>query len=93
MADIFISYTAADSDWAFRIAKELEVLGHIPHVHEWEIAAGGDISRWMEERHDSADHILCVVSEAYLNSMRAGNAGRPMGGDDRALEFCCAGVH
>jgi hypothetical protein len=28
MADIFISYTAADRDWAFWIAKELEALGH-----------------------------------------------------------------
>jgi hypothetical protein len=37
-------------------------------LHEWEIAAGGDISQWMEERHDSADHILCVVSEAHLEA-------------------------
>ena len=28
----------------------------------------GDISLWMEERHNSADHILCVVSDAYLNA-------------------------
>ena len=40
MADIFISYTAADRDWAFWIAKELEALGHTPHVHEWEIERG-----------------------------------------------------
>ena len=68
MADIFISYTAADRDWAFWIGRQLEKLGHVPRVHEWEIAAGGDISRWMEERHDSADHILCVVSKAYLKA-------------------------
>jgi hypothetical protein len=68
MADIFISYTAADRDWAFWIGLELEKLGHVPRVHEWEIGAGGDISRWMEERHDSADHILCVVSDAYLKA-------------------------
>jgi tetratricopeptide (TPR) repeat protein len=68
VADIFISYTSADSDWAKWIAKELEALGHTPHVHEWEIAAGGDIAAWMEERHHNADHILCVVSEAYLKA-------------------------
>jgi hypothetical protein len=31
VADIFISYTASDRDWAFWIAKELESLGHTPH--------------------------------------------------------------
>jgi TIR domain len=40
VADIFISYTANDRDWAFWIAKEL-ALGHTPHVHEWEITGGG----------------------------------------------------
>jgi tetratricopeptide (TPR) repeat protein len=68
VADIFISYTSGDSDWAKWIARELESLGHTPHVHEWEIAGGGDIAAWMEERHHDADHILCVVSEAYLKA-------------------------
>jgi hypothetical protein len=43
VADIFISYTSADRDWAFWIVQELEALGHVPHVHEWEINGGGDI--------------------------------------------------
>ena len=68
MSDIFISYTAADRDWAFWIAKELKALGHIPHVHEWEIERGGDIYAWMEQRHDTADHVLCVVSDGYLKA-------------------------
>jgi hypothetical protein len=68
MADIFISYTSADRDWAFWIAKALEALGHTPHVHEWEIARGGDIYAWMEQRHDAADHVLCVVSDDYLKA-------------------------
>jgi TIR domain len=67
MADIFVSYTSSDRDWAFWIAQELEALGHVPHIHEWEISGGGDIAAWMEERHDKADHILCVISETYLN--------------------------
>jgi tetratricopeptide (TPR) repeat protein len=66
MSDIFISYTSSDRDWAFWLAKELQALGHTPHVHEWEIAAGGNIMAWMVERHDAADHILCVVSQSYL---------------------------
>ena len=66
MADIFVSYTSSDRDWAFWIGKELERLGHAPRIHEWEISAGGNIVAWMEERHHKADHILCVVSPAYL---------------------------
>ena len=66
MADILVSYTRSDRNWAFWIGKELDKLGHVPHVHEWEISAGGNIAAWMEARHDGADHILCVVSRAYL---------------------------
>jgi tetratricopeptide (TPR) repeat protein len=66
MADIFISYTSSDRDWAFWIGYELEALDHVPHVHDWEIPGGGDIMAWMEERHDTADRVLCIVSNAYL---------------------------
>jgi hypothetical protein len=68
MADIFVSYTSSDRDWAFWIAKELETLGHMPRVHEWEINSGNDIYAWMETRHDAADHVLCVVSDDYLTA-------------------------
>ena len=68
MADIFVSYTSSDRDWAFWIARELEALGHVPHIHEWEIKGGDDIYAWMERRHDAADHVLCVVSDEYLKS-------------------------
>jgi hypothetical protein len=68
LADIFISYTSSDRDWAFWIAKELEGLGHTPHIHEFEVHAGDDIYKWMEERHDAADHVLCVVSDDYLKA-------------------------
>jgi hypothetical protein len=68
VADIFVSYTSSDKDWAFWIGKELEALGHTPHIHEWEIKAGGDIYASMEQRHDAADHVLCVVSDDYLKA-------------------------
>jgi TIR domain len=66
VADIFVSYTSSDREWAFRIGQELEKLGHTPHLHDWEIPAGGNIAKWMEERHNNADHSLSVVSTAYL---------------------------
>jgi len=64
--DIFVSYTSSDRDWAFWIGQELEKLGYTPRIHEWEISGGGDIAAWMEERHHNAEHILCVISNAYL---------------------------
>ncbi len=50
MADIFVSYTSSDKEWAQWIALELEKLGHLAHVHEWEIKGGEDIYAWMDRR-------------------------------------------
>jgi hypothetical protein len=66
VADIFISYTGQDRPWADWIGRELEALGHVPHIHDWEISAGGNIMEWMDKRHDEADHVLCIISETYL---------------------------
>jgi hypothetical protein len=71
MADIFVSYTSSDREWSFWIANELRTLGHTPHVHEWEIKTGEDIYAWLEQRHDAADHVLCVVSDAYRRQIGA----------------------
>jgi tetratricopeptide (TPR) repeat protein len=68
MADIFVSYTSSDQQWAFWLARELNALGYKPHLHDWEIKAGDDIYAWMEQRHDSADHVLCVISDDYLKA-------------------------
>ena len=68
MADIFISYTSSDRDWAFWIAHELNALGHTPHIDAWEISGGGNIAAWMETQHSTADHVLCVISERYLRA-------------------------
>lgn len=68
MADIFVSYTNNDRDWALWIAGELKALGHVPRVHEWEITGSADIYTWMEARHDAADHVLCVISDEYLKA-------------------------
>ena len=66
MADIFVSYTSSDREWAYWVGHQLESLGHTPRIHDWEISGGGDIAAWMEERHHAADHVLCIVSSAYL---------------------------
>ena len=68
MAEIFVSYTSSDRDWAFWIGKELHALGHVPHLHEWEIGAGESIYAWMETHHDNADQVLWVISDDYLKA-------------------------
>jgi hypothetical protein len=68
MADIFVSYTSSDREWAFWIAKELKALGHTPHVHDWEIKSRDDIYGWMEQHRNAADHVLCVISDDYLKA-------------------------
>jgi TIR domain len=68
MADIFVSYTSSDRDWAFWIGHELDDLGHNPHLHGWEVSGGANIMAWMEARTDAAAHVLCVVSEKYLKA-------------------------
>jgi tetratricopeptide (TPR) repeat protein len=68
VADIFVSYTSSDREWAFWIGRELEALGHVPHVHDWEIKGSDDIYGWMEQHHDAADHVLSVISDDYLKA-------------------------
>ena len=58
MADIFVSYTSSDKDWARWIAHELTALGHNPHVHEWEIEGSADIYGWMEKCSASSTRTL-----------------------------------
>lgn len=72
MADIFISYTASDREWAFWIGHELEKLGHTPRICEWEVSGGGDVVAWVEERYQTADHILFVISKEYLTKSYSG---------------------
>jgi hypothetical protein len=67
LADIFVSYTSSDREWAHWIALELKALGNVAHVHEWEIEGSESIYAWMEKRLDAADRVLCVVSDEYLD--------------------------
>jgi tetratricopeptide (TPR) repeat protein len=66
LADIFVSYTSKDRDWAFWIGQELEKLGHVVHLDAWEIPGGGNIMAWMQGRIQKADHALCVISQDYF---------------------------
>jgi TIR domain len=52
---IFVSYTNSDRKWANWIGWHLRDAGHEPFLHEWEVQAGENIARWMEERVQQAE--------------------------------------
>jgi hypothetical protein len=92
--DIFVSYTSSDRDWAFWIGQELKALGHMPHIADWELSAGGDIPTWMEERLEKADLVLCVVSAVY-QTKTCSNWERRAGewaAQEQAAECCASGI-
>jgi tetratricopeptide (TPR) repeat protein len=66
---LFDSYTSADRGWAHWIGWQLKEAGHEAFLHEWEIGAGQNIPRWMEERIDEADHLIGVFSDKYCEGI------------------------
>jgi hypothetical protein len=72
VAKIFISYTSKDRAWAQWIGVTLRDNGHVPFVHEWEIGAGENIPRWMDEKIKAADRLLGVFSDAYTQAIYSG---------------------
>jgi TIR domain len=65
MADIFLSYTSSDRDWTFWIGRELEAIGHVPHVDDWEIKGSDDTYVWMEHTRPCALRDLGRLSEGH----------------------------
>src|SRR5262245_29869395 len=75
MAEFFISYTQSDSQWAHWIALDLHAMGHIAHVHEWEVGPGEDIVAWLACT--TTRPTTCSVSFQMRNgAMRRLAAGR-----------------
>src|SRR5205823_4254370 len=66
---LFISYSSSDREWAHWIGWNLREAGHEPFVHEWEIGAGENIPRWMEDRLQEADRLVGVFSDAYCTAL------------------------
>jgi hypothetical protein len=65
---IFISYTSRDREWAHWIGVTLRDNGFEPLVAEWEVGAGENIARWMEESIAASDRFLCVFTDAYIQA-------------------------
>jgi hypothetical protein len=70
VADIFVSFTKSDQQWAHWIAQELTELHHEPHVHDWELGPGEDVVGWMERRHDQADYARGACQDPWRRQRR-----------------------
>jgi len=66
---LFISYTSEDRAWAHWIGVTLRDNGFVPLVHEWEIGAGENIARWMDESLAASDRLLGVFSDACAQAL------------------------
>jgi len=60
---IFISHSLADTNFAKKIAKDLELMGHSTYFHEFQIARGKSIVEQISHAIENADFILIVLSE------------------------------
>jgi TIR domain len=67
-ADFFVSYTSADRAWAEWIAWQLEAEGYQVVVQAWDFTPGHDWAHEMQRATTTAERIVAVLSDAYLQS-------------------------
>lgn len=63
----FISYNKADITWAEWIAWELEEEGYATTVQAWDFTPGSNFVTVMQERLETADCVVAVLSQDYLD--------------------------
>jgi TIR domain len=66
--DFFLSYTAADRDWAEWIAWTLGEAGYTIVVQAWDFRPGTDFVQAMYEALSSADTTIAIASSTYFQS-------------------------
>ncbi len=64
----FISYNNADLRWAEWLAWIIKVNECTPFIHAWEVGAGDDIIKWMNDCLEACDHIISLFSPEYLKA-------------------------
>lgn len=68
MSRFFISYTKQDESWAEWMSSVLEEAGHEVVVQAWDFRPGADFVVEMHRALTECDHVVAVLSEAYLQS-------------------------
>lgn len=64
----FISYNKSDITWAEWIAWELEEEGYATTVQAWDFMPGSNFVTMMQERLETADRVIAVLSQDYLEA-------------------------
>ncbi|CAI7978777.1 TIR domain-containing protein [Frankia sp. Hr75.2] len=83
--DFFISYTAADQEWAEWVAWQLEEAGYRVLVQAWDFIPGTNWMAGMQQGIMKAARTIALLSHAYLNSVygqtewQAAQAADPLG--------------
>jgi hypothetical protein len=68
MARFFISYTAADLQWAEWIAWVLEDVGHETIIQKWDFGVGANFVVEMQRAAQTAERTIAVLSPGYVAS-------------------------
>ena len=75
---VFVSYshdTQIHEDWVLTLATRLLSNGVDVILDQWDIALGGDLPRFMESGLTTADRVLAVCTEKYVQKANAGAGG------------------
>ncbi|MEV8442469.1 FxSxx-COOH system tetratricopeptide repeat protein [Actinosynnema sp. NPDC051121] len=67
--DFFVSYTAADRDWAEWVAWQLEEAHHKVLVQAWDIVPGDNWVARMQDGVQRAERTIAILSTAYTTSV------------------------
>lgn len=68
MANVFISYSSSDKDFASRLAGDLEILGHNIWLDEWQIKVGESIPTKIQEGIEKAKYVIVILSPSSIES-------------------------
>ncbi|MEX5636606.1 toll/interleukin-1 receptor domain-containing protein [Parafrankia sp. FMc2] len=71
--DFFVSYTAADQDWAEWVAWQLEDAGYQVLIQAWDFVPGSNWAVRMQQGTTEAERTIALLSAAYLRSVYGQN--------------------
>jgi len=74
----FISYShdsSAHKDWVLKLAGDLRAKGVDVVLDQWDLAAGQDVSMFMQRGISEADRVIMICSSAYVSKSEQGLGG------------------
>jgi hypothetical protein len=75
---VFISYSHDTQDhkkWALDLATRLRNSGIDAIIDQWELSAGDDLPHFMETQLATADRVLMICTERYVEKANSGSGG------------------